>query len=84
MEHALKAGATPDELLQVVLLTTVLSAHHPIDLGLAILGVWRPAASCKAMPLIRARRSTPASPQATTPTATRSGPRARCRGWTRS
>lgn len=38
MEHALKAGATPDELLQVVLLTTVLSAHHPIDLGLAILG----------------------------------------------
>lgn len=37
MEYALKAGATPDEVLQVVLLTTVLSAHHPIDLGLDIL-----------------------------------------------
>jgi alkylhydroperoxidase/carboxymuconolactone decarboxylase family protein YurZ len=37
MEYALKAGATPDEVLQVVLLTTVVSAHHPIDLGLDIL-----------------------------------------------
>lgn len=37
MEYALKAGATPDEVLQVVLLTTVFSAHHPIDLGLDIL-----------------------------------------------
>ena len=42
MEYALKAGATPDELLQVVLLTTVLSAHHPVDLGLAILGELAP------------------------------------------
>lgn len=37
MEYALKAGATPDEVLQVVLLTTVIAAHHPIDLGLDIL-----------------------------------------------
>ncbi len=37
MEYALKAGAEPDEVLQVVLLTTVLAAHHPIDLGLDIL-----------------------------------------------
>lgn len=37
MEYALKAGASPDEVLQVVLLTTVVSAHHPIDLGLDIL-----------------------------------------------
>ena len=37
MEHALKAGATKEELLQVILLTTVVAAHHPIDTGLAIL-----------------------------------------------
>jgi len=37
MEFALKAGATPDEILQVVLLTTVVAAHQPIDLGLAVL-----------------------------------------------
>ncbi len=37
MEFALKAGASEAEVLQVILLTTVLAAHHPIDLGLAIL-----------------------------------------------
>lgn len=37
MEHALKAGATPEEVLQVILLTTVLAARHPIDLGLRVL-----------------------------------------------
>lgn len=37
MDYALKAGATPEEVLQVVLLTTVVSAHHPVDLGLGIL-----------------------------------------------
>lgn len=37
MEYALKAGATPDEILQVILLTTVLAARHPIDLGLKVL-----------------------------------------------
>jgi AhpD family alkylhydroperoxidase len=42
MEYALKAGATPDELLQVVLLTTVLAAHHPVDLGLGILAELAP------------------------------------------
>jgi alkylhydroperoxidase/carboxymuconolactone decarboxylase family protein YurZ len=38
MEYALKAGATPDEVLQVILLTTVLAARQPIDLGLKVLG----------------------------------------------
>jgi alkylhydroperoxidase/carboxymuconolactone decarboxylase family protein YurZ len=37
MEHALKAGATPEEVLQVILLTTVLAARQPIDLGLKVL-----------------------------------------------
>lgn len=37
MEYALKAGATPDEVLQVILLTTVLAARQPIDLGLKVL-----------------------------------------------
>ena len=37
MEYALKAGATPEEVLQVILLTTVLAARHPIDLGLKVL-----------------------------------------------
>lgn len=37
MEYALKAGATPDEILQVILLTTVLAARQPIDLGLKVL-----------------------------------------------
>lgn len=37
MEFALKAGATREELLQVLFLTTVVAAHHPIDAGLAIL-----------------------------------------------
>jgi alkylhydroperoxidase/carboxymuconolactone decarboxylase family protein YurZ len=38
MEYALKAGATADEVLQVILLTTVLAARQPIDLGLKVLG----------------------------------------------
>ena len=37
MEYALKAGATKEELLQVILLTTVVAAHHPIDAGVRIL-----------------------------------------------
>lgn len=37
MEFALKAGATKEELLQVLLLTTVVAAHQPIDTGFAIL-----------------------------------------------
>lgn len=37
MEYALKAGATPDEILQVIMLTTVLAAQQPIDLGLKVL-----------------------------------------------
>lgn len=37
MEHALKAGAAREEVLQVILLATALSAQHPIDLGLEIL-----------------------------------------------
>lgn len=37
MEYALKAGASPDEVLQVILLTTVLAARQPIDLGLKVL-----------------------------------------------
>lgn len=37
MEHALKAGATKEELLQVILLTTVVAAHQPIDTGMRIL-----------------------------------------------
>jgi alkylhydroperoxidase/carboxymuconolactone decarboxylase family protein YurZ len=37
MEYALKAGASKEELLQVVLLTTVVAAHHPIDTGIRIL-----------------------------------------------
>jgi alkylhydroperoxidase/carboxymuconolactone decarboxylase family protein YurZ len=37
MEYALKAGATKEELLQVILLTTVVAAHHPIDAGMRIL-----------------------------------------------
>lgn len=37
MGFALKAGATQEELLQVILLTTVIAAHHPIDSGLKIL-----------------------------------------------
>ena len=37
MEYALKAGATPEEILQVILLTTVLAARQPIDLGLKVL-----------------------------------------------
>lgn len=37
MEHALKAGAAPEEILQVILLTTVLAARQPIDLGLKVL-----------------------------------------------
>ncbi len=41
MEYALNAGATPDEVLQVVLLTAVVSAQQPIDLGLDILAELR-------------------------------------------
>lgn len=37
MEFALKAGATREELLQVILLTTVVSAQQPVDTGLEIL-----------------------------------------------
>ena len=37
MGFALKAGATKEELLQVLLLTTVVAAHQPIDTGMAIL-----------------------------------------------
>jgi AhpD family alkylhydroperoxidase len=37
MEFALKAGASPEEVLQVILLTTVIAAHQPIDAGLDIL-----------------------------------------------
>lgn len=37
MEYALKAGAKPEEVLQVILLATALSAQHPIDLGLEVL-----------------------------------------------
>lgn len=37
MEHALKAGASPEEILQVVLLTTAVSARQPLDLGLRVL-----------------------------------------------
>lgn len=37
MEFALKAGATKEELLQVILLTTVVSAQQPVDTGLEIL-----------------------------------------------
>lgn len=37
MEFALKAGATKEELLQVILLTTVVAAQQPIDTGLEIL-----------------------------------------------
>jgi alkylhydroperoxidase/carboxymuconolactone decarboxylase family protein YurZ len=37
MEFALKAGATKEEVLQVLLLTTVVAAHQPVDTGLAIL-----------------------------------------------
>lgn len=38
MGFALQAGATKEELLQVLLLTTVVAAHHPIDAGFRILG----------------------------------------------
>ncbi len=37
MEFALKVGATKEELLQVLLLATVVAAQQPIDAGLAIL-----------------------------------------------
>ncbi len=37
MEFALKAGATKEEVLQTLLLTTVVAAHQPIDTGLSIL-----------------------------------------------
>lgn len=37
VEYALKAGATPEEVLQTILLTTVVAAHNPVDLGLTIL-----------------------------------------------
>ena len=37
-EHALRGGASPEEILQVVLLTTVVSAQHPIDASRDILG----------------------------------------------
>ena len=37
MEHALAAGATPEELLQVVLLTASASAHATHELGFSIL-----------------------------------------------
>ncbi|MFC7398681.1 carboxymuconolactone decarboxylase family protein [Chelatococcus sp. GCM10030263] len=37
MGFALQAGATKEELLQVLLLTTVMAAQQPIDSGLAIL-----------------------------------------------
>ena len=37
MELALKAGATPEEVLQTILIVTVLAARQPLELGLSIL-----------------------------------------------
>lgn len=37
MELALKAGATPEEVLQTILIATALAARQPLELGLSIL-----------------------------------------------